>query len=87
MMSLDLATQTITQATGFYISGTTTEATQLKASADHSVVGIVAGDISSAPVFVYQANTDQFSKEHDLSGFISRVAASADGTLLLVDGR
>ena len=44
-------------------------------------------DISSAPVFVYQASTDQFSKEHDLNGFVSRVAVSADGTLLLVDGR
>ncbi len=87
MMSLDLATQTITQATGFFVNGTTTEATQLKASADHAVVGIVAGDISSAPVFVYQASTGQFSNEHDLSGFVSRVAVSADGTLLLVDGR
>ena len=87
MMSLDLATQTITQATGFFINGTTTEATQLKASGDHAMVGIVAGDISSAPVFVYQASTGQFSNEHDLSGFVSRVAVSADGTLLLVDGR
>ncbi|HZU82457.1 MAG TPA: hypothetical protein VE987_06060 [Polyangiaceae bacterium] len=86
LLSLDLASEAIVQETGFYINGTTTEATQLKASADHSVIGIVAGDISSAPVFVYQTSTAAFSPEHDLNGFVSRVAVSADGTRVLVDG-
>ncbi len=86
MMSLDLATEAITQRTDFYYNGTTTEATVLKASADRSVIGIVAGDISSAPVFTYTAATNSFTSEHDLNGFISRVAVSADGSTLLVDG-
>lgn len=86
MMSFDLATEAVTQRTDFYIRGTTTEATILKASADRSVIGIVAGDISSAPVFSYRSATDTFSPEDDLNGFIERVTVSADGSLLLVDG-
>jgi YVTN family beta-propeller protein len=86
MMNLDLTTEVITQQTDFFVGGTTTEATELKASADHSVVAAVAGDISSAPVFVYTTATNKFSAEHDLNGFVSEVAVSADGGLILVNG-
>ena len=86
VMSLDLATEAVTQENSFFVSGTTTEATILHSSFDHSVIGAVAGDISSAPVFVYTAAAGTFKPEHDLNGFVSRVVVSADGSLLLVDG-
>jgi YVTN family beta-propeller protein len=86
MMTFDLASEVVTQAPGFYSNGTTTEATMLTSSADHSTIGVVAGDISSAPVFVYTTATGNFSPEHDLNGFVSEVAVSPDGSLLLVDG-
>ncbi len=86
MMTFDLASEVVTQAQGFFINGTTTEATILSSSADHSTIGVVAGDISSAPVFVYTTATGNFSPEHDLNGFVSEVAVSPDGSLLLVDG-
>jgi hypothetical protein len=70
----------------FFIAGTTTEATVLKASADGAIVAAIAGDISSAPVFVYRASTDAFSPERDLDTFISTVAVNRDGSVILVDG-
>jgi DNA-binding beta-propeller fold protein YncE len=86
LLSLDLATETISPQTDFFINGTTTEATVLKASGDRSAVAAVAGDISSAPVFLYRAATGTFSPERDLNGFISEVAVNRDGSELLVDG-
>lgn len=86
VMSLDLSTEVVTDETSFFIDGTTTEATILQSSFDHTVIGAVAGDISSAPVFVYTAAADTFKPEHDLNRFVSRVVVSADGSLLLVDG-
>jgi DNA-binding beta-propeller fold protein YncE len=86
MLSLDLATDVISPQTDFFIGGTTTEATVLEASGDRSAIASVAGDISSAPVFLYRAATGAFSPEHDLGGFISEVAVNVDGTELLVDG-
>jgi YVTN family beta-propeller protein len=86
LMSIDLATGGVTQENSFFVDGTTTEATVLRASADHSVIGAVAGDISSAPVFIYTAAADTFKPEHDLNGFVSRVVVSPDGSMLLVDG-
>jgi hypothetical protein len=86
VMSLDLATEAVTQENSFFINGTTTEATILASSFDHTVIGAIAGDISSAPVFAYTTAADTFKPEHDLNGFVSRVVISADGSLLLVDG-
>lgn len=86
LLSFDVTSQLVAVRTDFFASGMTTEATLLKASADHTVVGAVAGDISSAPVFVYHAATDAFSPEHDLNGFVSRVAVNPHGTSLAVNG-
>jgi YVTN family beta-propeller protein len=51
MLQLDLATDAVTQRTDFYSGGTTTEVTILRASPEKNWIGIVAGDISSGPVF------------------------------------
>jgi len=85
MLQLDLATDAVTQRTDFWFSGTTTEVTELKASADRSTIGIVAGDISSAPVFLYRAATDTFTKEKDLNGFIDTVTLDRAGAKVLVE--
>jgi len=53
MLQLNLATDAVTERTDFFISGTTTERTQLAASGDRSTIGVVAGDISSGPIFKY----------------------------------
>ena len=84
MMQLNLATDQITARTDFYSSGRTTEATQLSASGDRSVIGIVAGDISSGPVFRYSAATNTFSPEKQLSAFISDVSLDYTGSKVLV---
>jgi len=86
MMILDIATDTVTLKSDFYFNGTTTEATVLRASRDRSIVAAVAGDISSGPVFIYQASTNLFLPEHDLNTFIANVAVNHDGSLVLVDG-
>jgi YVTN family beta-propeller protein len=86
MMALDLATEVVSQRMDFYIGGVTTEATVLKANADRKVVAAIVGDASTAPVFVYDPSRDTFSPELDLNGFISTVAVSRDGFLILVDG-
>jgi YVTN family beta-propeller protein len=86
MMTLDLTTEAVSLKSDFFIAGTTTEATVLKASADGAIVAAIAGDISSAPVFVYRASTDAFSPERDLDTFISTVAVNRDGSVILVDG-
>jgi len=84
MMQLNLATDQLTHRTDFYSRGSTTEETELSASGDRSVIGIVAGNISSAPVFKYTASTNTFSPEKDLNGFISDVSLDHSGSTLLV---
>jgi YVTN family beta-propeller protein len=84
MMQLDLATEQVTQRTDFWFSGSTTEVTQLAASGDRNVIGVVAGDISSGPVFRYTAGTDTFSPERDLDAFVSSVSLDRTGSRLLV---
>lgn len=86
MLSLDLASEAVTLRTDFFGGGGTTEATVLQASADRGTIAAVAGDISSAPVFVYRTATDTFGPEHDLNGFIDAVTVNRDGTRILVDG-
>jgi hypothetical protein len=82
MLQLDLATDAVTQRTDFFSGGTTTEVTILRASPDKNWIGIVAGDISSGPVFSYSAASNHFSAERDLNAFVSR--ASTNGTWYLV---
>jgi len=86
LLSADVTNGAVTQRTDFFINGTTTEATFLRPSGDHTVVGAIAGDISSGPVFAYRAAADAFAPEHDLNGFLRSVAVSPDGTLISVDG-
>jgi YVTN family beta-propeller protein len=86
MMKLDLATEQVSLMSGFFSDGQTTEATFLKASADRSAMVAVAGDISSAPVFVYRVATDTFGPEHDLNGFVNHAVMNSDATRVLVDG-
>jgi YVTN family beta-propeller protein len=85
VMRLDLATEKVVVEPSFSDGGPTTEATVLRANVDHSVIGAVAGDVSSAPVFVYTAAENKFKPEHDLQGFVNRAAVSPDGKML-VDG-
>jgi hypothetical protein len=85
MWQIDLATEQVTKRTDFYIGGTTTEDTHLRASFDRSRIGIVAGDISSGPVFVYTAATDTFTHEKDLAAFVNYITMDQDGTTVLVD--
>ena len=82
MLQLNLATNAVTPRTDFYSNGSTTEATMLRASPDKSSIGIVAGDISSGPVFTYSAASNHFSAEKDLNAFVSRV--STNGSVYLV---
>ena len=84
LIQLDLATDAVTQRTDFWFSGTTTERTRLRASGDRGTIGIVAGDISSGPVFRYSTVTNGFSAEKDLNAFVSHVSLDRDGTTLLV---
>jgi YVTN family beta-propeller protein len=83
MLQINLATGAVTQRTDFYINGTTTEVTALRASSDRSAIGVVAGDISSGPVFAYSAATDKFTPEKDTNEFVSRVAPN--GGVILAD--
>jgi YVTN family beta-propeller protein len=88
MMQLDLATESVSQRTDFYINGTTTEATYLRASADRSKIGVVVGDISSGPVFTYTSGTDQFSPQVDggACGYRGYIASDLSGSTYLVGG-
>ena len=81
---LVLATDAVSVRTDFWFGGTTTELTRLTASRDRSVIGIVAGDISSGPGFKYSTATDTFSPEKDLNLFTSAVSLDATGSTLLV---
>jgi YVTN family beta-propeller protein len=84
MMQLNLATDQVAQRTDFYFFGSTTERTLLNASGDRTVVGIVAGDISSGPVFRYGAGTNTFSGPKNLNSFISGVSLDRTGSTLMV---
>ena len=86
MYQIDLATEAVTARTDFWISGTTTEFTSLRSSGDHQSAVITAGDISSGPVFRYNAPTDTFSPEVDTAGFTSAISTNADGTVTLLSG-
>jgi len=85
MYEINLATEQVTKRTDFYIGGTTTEDTHLQASFDRSRIGIVAGDISSGPVFVYTAATNSFTSEKDLAAFVDYITMDRDGSTILVD--
>jgi len=85
VLQFDPTTDEVTQRTDFWIRGTTTESTFLKASGDRSAIGIVAGDISSGPVFRYASAANTFSKEKDLNAFVSYVALDDAGSTILVD--
>jgi YVTN family beta-propeller protein len=85
MMEYDPVTSTVQQRKDFYSGGTTTEATYLAPSADRNAIGVVAGDISSGPVFVYSTSTDTFSHERDIDSFVGYVAVDGSGSTLLVD--
>jgi hypothetical protein len=84
MLQINLATSAVTQRTDFYDHGTTTEVTVLRASSDKSAIGIVAGDISSGPVFAYSVATNKFTPEKDTADFVSRVATNG-GVILSND--
>jgi YVTN family beta-propeller protein len=85
MLQLDPVSEIVTQRKDFWLGGTTTEATFLKASGDRSAIGIMAGDISSAPVFKYTSLTNTFTTEKDLEGFISSIAVDESGNTFLVN--
>jgi len=85
MMQLDPSTKAVTQRTDFWYWGTNTEVTFLKASGDRSTIGIVAGDISSGPVFKYLSASDTFTPEKDLDSFISNIALDFSGSVMLVN--
>jgi YVTN family beta-propeller protein len=84
MMQLDGATDEVRQRTDFWFSGSTTERTHLSASGDRSAIGIVAGDISSGPVFRYSAATNTFSPEKALQSFVSDVGLDMSGSTFVV---
>lgn len=85
MLQYDPATDKVTQRTDFWINGTNTESTFVSASSDRSAIGIVAGDISSGPVFRYDATANTFGKEKDLATFVTFVALDQTGANILVD--
>jgi YVTN family beta-propeller protein len=84
LLQINLATGAVTQRKDFYDNGTTTEITVLRPSADKSTIGIVAGDISSGPVFAYSVATNKFTPEKDTDDFVSRVATNG-GVVLAND--
>jgi hypothetical protein len=83
VLQVNLTTGVATMRTDFFRDGNTTGRTVVRASSDKSVIGIVAGNISSGPVFSYQAGTNRFTPEKDTVSFISRVATN--GGVLLAD--
>jgi hypothetical protein len=84
MMELNLTSDAVSPRTDFWFGGTTTEATYVSPSADRSKIGIVAGDISSGPVFVYTSATNAFSPETDLQAFVAYIATDPTGSTVLV---
>lgn len=86
MFDINLADDSVRIRDDFWYGGTTTERTQVRASADRQHAVIVAGDISSGPVFRYDVATDTFTPESDLNAFIAHVAANADASVVFVNG-
>lgn len=84
MLQIDLATDAIIARNDFYLNGSTTEATFLRASSDRTKIGVIAGDISSGPVFTYTSATDTFSPEKDMAAFVSYIAPDTTGSRFLV---
>ena len=78
-----LATEATKVRTDFYL-GKTTEQTKLAASGDHSRIGIIAGNISSGPLFVYRAATDTFTSEYDTNSVVNNVALDQTGAHVVV---
>ena len=85
MLQLDPVSGAIGLRTDFFVGGSTTEATCLRASGDRSIIGAVAGDISSAPIFRYASATNLFTPEKDLNGFVASIALDRTGAVALVD--
>lgn len=85
LMQLDPVTLVPSVCTDFWYSGTTTEVTTLRASADKSVISIVAGDISSGPVFQYMAQANTFTPEKDLNAFLAYASSDTTGQVTLVN--
>jgi YVTN family beta-propeller protein len=85
MYEIDFATGTVTHRDDFWHWGTHTEVTKVRASGDRSRIGIVAGDISSGPVFLYMAATDSFTPEKPLDTFVSSVALDGTGSKVMVN--
>jgi YVTN family beta-propeller protein len=81
IVSLDLATEVPTTLAG------TTESTLLKASADHSTVGIAVGGSTAGEIKIYRAATSAIASSTSLGTFVNAVAMSPDGNVALVDGR
>jgi DNA-binding beta-propeller fold protein YncE len=86
MYDIDLADDTVRFRNDFWYGGTTTQRTVVRASADRQHAVIVAGDISSGPVFRYDVASDTFTPESDLNAFIAHVAANADASVIFVNG-
>lgn len=85
MLSIDFTSDTVRERREFWSFGSTTEITRMKASGDRSRIGIVAGNISSGPVFLYYAATDTFTPEETLAAFVSFVALDGAGSTVLVN--
>jgi YVTN family beta-propeller protein len=86
MYQIDLATDAVTPRNDFWFGGSTTEFTSLRASGDRQSAVITAGDISSGPVFRYDAPTDTFSAEVDTAGFTSAISTNSDGSVTMISG-
>ena len=85
LMQFDPSSNTVSQRKDFFSGGATTEVTYLRASGNRSAIGIVAGDISSAPVFLYSSAANSFTPEKDLNGFVSYVALDQSGATVMVN--
>ncbi|MDQ4131821.1 MAG: beta-propeller fold lactonase family protein [Actinomycetota bacterium] len=85
MYEIDLATDAVRPRKDFYHWGTTTQYTSVRASGDRRAAVITAGDISSGPVFRYDADTDTFSGEVDTATFTNSIATDLDGSVTLVN--
>ncbi len=85
MYEIDLATDAVKPRQDFWHWGTTTEYTSVRASGDRRAAVITAGDISSGPVFRYDADTDTFTAEVATSTFTSAIATDMDGSTTLVN--
>ena len=86
MFDVDLSDDSVVFRSDFWYSGSTTERTVVRASGDRMHAVIVAGDISSGPVFRYDVATDSFTPESDLDAFIAHVATDADASRVFVNG-